>query len=244
LILVIREPTTADQIREMIESLSLYIKMAVDIRQGILAGGGILHADCEAALLEAGCRQEDIWDADWIPDEREVRCEALINIRPRQKNRSMVIQDPVIRGKVEKIVRDLLEGKMTRLDAVRERYMRDGLDVRLGRLAANLPRIAPFSGRMKERGSVAYLLDESKWFIEWMILDASPELQAELAELQIQLAVWHRAWHQGKMEGDRLNEMISQAQAWSDRQLELSGLLKTDVSSVVSDRFCANLHFS
>lgn len=108
---VIRENPTAHQVQEMLESLSLYIKVAVDIRQGILAGGGILHADCEAALLEAGCRQEDIWGADWIPDEREVKFEALINIRPRQGNRSMVIQDPVTRGKVEKIVRDLLGEK-------------------------------------------------------------------------------------------------------------------------------------
>jgi hypothetical protein len=111
LIHVIRENPTAHQVQEMLESLSLYIKVAVDIRQGILAGGGILHADCEAALLEAGCRQEDIWGADWIPDEREVKFEALINIRPRQGNRSMVIQDPVTRGKVEKIVRDLLGEK-------------------------------------------------------------------------------------------------------------------------------------
>ncbi|MBI3596555.1 MAG: hypothetical protein HY203_05315 [Nitrospirae bacterium] len=106
---VIREKATARQIQEMLESLSVYIKVAVDIRLGILAGGGILHADCEALLLEAESRQEDIWGADWIPDEREVRFEALINIRPRQGNRSMEIQDPDIRAKVEKIVRDLLE---------------------------------------------------------------------------------------------------------------------------------------
>ncbi len=106
---VIREKATARQVQEMLESLSVYIKVAVDIRQGILAGGGILHADCEALLLEAECRQEDIWGADWIPDEREVRFEALINIRPRQGNRRMEIQDPAIRAKVEKIVRDLLE---------------------------------------------------------------------------------------------------------------------------------------
>ena len=105
---LIREPATADQLREMLESLSVYIKVAVDIRQGILAGGGILHADCEADLLEAGCRQEDIWGADWIPDEQEVRFEALINIRPRQGNRSMEIQAPAIRAKVETIVRRLL----------------------------------------------------------------------------------------------------------------------------------------
>jgi len=110
LIHVIREKATVSQLQEMLENLSAYIKVAVDIRQGILAGGGILHVDCEAMLLEAGCRQEDIWGADWIPDEREVRFEALINIRPRQDNRSLKIQNPVIRAKVEQIVRKLLEG--------------------------------------------------------------------------------------------------------------------------------------
>ena len=117
---------------------------------------------------------------------------------------------------------------MTRLDAVRERYMQDGLETRLGGLAANLARLASFSGRMKQHGSVEYLLEESKWFIEWNISDASLEIQAELVELQIQLAVWHRAWQQGRMDGDRLHEMISQTRAWSDRLLERSGLLKTD----------------
>jgi hypothetical protein len=93
----------------MSEALSGYLKVAVDIRQELLAGGGIMHADCEAVLLEAGSKQEDLWGADWIPDEREVRFEALINIRPRQDNRSMEIQDQGTRLRVEKIMRDLLE---------------------------------------------------------------------------------------------------------------------------------------
>ncbi len=105
---VIREKATARQVQEMLESLSVYIKVAVDIRQGILVGGGILHADCEALLLEAECRQEDIWGADWIPDEREVRFEALINIRPSQGNRSMEIEDDEVRKAVRRLTFALL----------------------------------------------------------------------------------------------------------------------------------------
>jgi len=112
---------------------------------------------------------------------------------------------------------------MTRFDVIRERYLRDGLNLRLGGLAANLARLASFSSRMKPHKSVEYLLEESKWFIEWNVPDASLEVQAELVALQIQLAVWHRAWQQGRMEGSRLHEMISQARAWSSRILELSG---------------------
>ena len=42
---------TKKQIDEMLETLGVYIKLAVDIRQGILAGGGALHADCEAVRI-------------------------------------------------------------------------------------------------------------------------------------------------------------------------------------------------
>ena len=37
---------------------------AADVRRRILAGGGPMHADCEAALLEDGSVQSDIWGAD------------------------------------------------------------------------------------------------------------------------------------------------------------------------------------
>lgn len=93
----------------MLQTLETYIKLAVDIEHGVLAGGGALQADCEAVLIEDGSRQEDVWGADWIPDTQEVHFEALISIRPRQNNRSMTILDPVVRQKVERIVRFILE---------------------------------------------------------------------------------------------------------------------------------------
>ncbi len=92
----------------MLKSLNSYIKLAVDIKREIIAGGGMLHADCEAALLEDGSKQIDIWGADYLPNTEEVRFEALINIRPKQNNLSMVIEDETIRNKVEKIVKKRL----------------------------------------------------------------------------------------------------------------------------------------
>jgi hypothetical protein len=106
---LLRTRATKQQLDEMLESLSVYIKLAVDTQQGILAGGGELHADCEAALIEAGCRQEDIWGADWSPNRREIRFESLINVKPLL-NRSMIISELSIRQQVEQIIRNLLEG--------------------------------------------------------------------------------------------------------------------------------------
>jgi len=103
---LVKNKATSTQIKEMLQTLDSYIKMAVDVKKEIVAGGGMLHADCEAVLIDDGSRQEDIWGADWLPDTKEVRYEALINIRPRQNNRSMTIQDENIRRKVEKIVKD------------------------------------------------------------------------------------------------------------------------------------------
>ena len=94
----------------MLEELDPIIKLAVDIGRGILAGGGQMHADCEAVLMENGSHQEDLWDANWIPVTQIIEFEALINIRPKQQNMTMAIQDAVIKSKVENISRKLLEG--------------------------------------------------------------------------------------------------------------------------------------
>jgi len=107
---IIRERATKQQLQEMIEILETYIKLAVDVERGILAGGGAMHADCEAVLLEAGSQQEFIWGADWNPSTQEVTFESLINIRPRQNNRSLELQDSNLRAKVEQITRNLLGG--------------------------------------------------------------------------------------------------------------------------------------
>ena len=92
----------------MLQTLETYIKLAVDIQRGILAGGGAMHADCEAVLLENGSRQEDVWGADWNPAAQQVTFESLINIRPRQGNPAMEILDPTIRAQVAHTVQQLL----------------------------------------------------------------------------------------------------------------------------------------
>ena len=107
---IVRDHATKEQMQEMMEVLETYVKLAVDIERGILAGGGAMHADCEAVLLEDGSQQEYIWGADWNPATQEVTFEALINIRPRQNNRSLELQDLDLRTQVEQITRNLLGG--------------------------------------------------------------------------------------------------------------------------------------
>lgn len=111
---LIKDRATKRQIDEMLSDLESYIKVAVDIRQGILAGGGVMHADCEKVLIGAGSKQANIWGADWYPKEKRVAFGSLINIA-RQNKRGvrlkdpMQVQDPPVRQKMEQVIRKLLD---------------------------------------------------------------------------------------------------------------------------------------
>jgi hypothetical protein len=106
---ILRRTATEAETRDMLETLQTYIKLAVDVEREVVVGGGEYHADCEEVLLADGSLQENIWGADWYPDSRTVGFVALINIRPRQGNRGMEIEDPTLRRRIEAIVRRLAE---------------------------------------------------------------------------------------------------------------------------------------
>ena len=113
----------------------------------------------------------------------------------------------------------------TRLSAVRERYMRDGLPTRLGGLATNLMRIASVASHPGNRQVVDSLLEESKFFIEWTAPDATLDKQAVLVELQIRLARWHYGWHRDSADQAKRARLAQEARTWAERVLEMSGLL-------------------
>jgi hypothetical protein len=82
------------------------VKYVVDVRRGVAAVGGELHADAEGLLLASGSRQEDLWGANYFPGrgrDRSIEYVSLINIRPSRGNRSMEIEDPGVRDRVRDI---------------------------------------------------------------------------------------------------------------------------------------------
>jgi len=107
---LLKEKATSEQTQEMLQSYESMIKIVVDIRRRFLAGGGEMHADCESALLDEGSEQDDLWGANWYPNEQRIEFESLINIRPRLGNRSILIQDENLRKQVEAVTLDILGG--------------------------------------------------------------------------------------------------------------------------------------
>lgn len=71
-----------EQLLEMLQEYDNMTKIVVDLRRRVLAGGGEMHCDCEAVLLEGGSEQEDLWGANWFPPQQRIAFESLINIRP------------------------------------------------------------------------------------------------------------------------------------------------------------------
>ena len=111
-------------------------------------------------------------------------------------------------------------------EILRERYLRDAIPIRLGGLAANLRRIRSFTQNAANRDAVESLLDESKYFIEWTAAETEIATAAELVELQVQLARWQHNLARIWTDSEQRQQVGEQSRVWSDRVLDLSGLLR------------------
>ncbi|MBD3367144.1 MAG: hypothetical protein GF405_03075 [Candidatus Eisenbacteria bacterium] len=112
--------------------------------------------------------------------------------------------------------------------SIRERYLRDGVPVRLGGLAANLARIRSFSDQPEHEEVVGRMVRESAMFIEWTAQDIPSDDVAALAELQRDLVRWYQHWHSLWADPERRAEVARDAAQWSTRVLEISGLMSRE----------------
>lgn len=89
------------------------IKAVVDIEKEIIAVDAELHADLEGLLLDEGSAQADLWGINFLTDEDEidefVEFDSLINIRPKQDNRSRYVEDESLRNKILEVVEKWIE---------------------------------------------------------------------------------------------------------------------------------------
>ena len=114
---------------------------------------------------------------------------------------------------------------MKDLSNIRARYVRDALPVRLGGLAADLARIASFSQNPANLAPVVDLMREAAHFIEWCAPESDLESRVTLLELQRRLARWRMRLPQRFPDQTWRGQVIVEAQRWSQRVLEMSGLL-------------------
>jgi len=61
--------------------------------------------------------------------------------------------------------------------------------------------------------------------IEWTAGEADVDTAAELVELQVQLSLWQREWDKIWQDSAQRRQIATASGKWSQRVLELSGLL-------------------
>ena len=83
------------------------IKAVVDVKKKIVGIDANMHADIEQLLLSSGSEQENLWGINLYPNEFGedfIEFDSMINIRPRQNNRSRDVEDLAIREEIVQIV--------------------------------------------------------------------------------------------------------------------------------------------
>ncbi len=109
---IVRRPITrADLATIAAGQFGDMVKAVVDVARGVMVIGAELHSDEEAALLEDGSRQADVWGINLYPEEAGdefVEFDSMINIRPAQGNRSRGVIDDSLRASIRRVVAALV----------------------------------------------------------------------------------------------------------------------------------------
>lgn len=106
---ILKEVIGRDALNDLIDDyFDDMIKGVVDVEREMLAVNAELHADLEAMLLEDGSKKEDLWGINLYPEMDDIddflEFDSLINIRPRQGNRSRGVEDEKTREKIRNVV--------------------------------------------------------------------------------------------------------------------------------------------
>lgn len=81
-----------------------YIKIVVDVETGAMTIGGEWHADGERKLLDAGCKQQNLWGGGLDLKSKQINYSAMTNIKS-QINKTHVIEDIKTREVFDKLVK-------------------------------------------------------------------------------------------------------------------------------------------
>ena len=98
--IILEKPVTRAELIELAENFyGDMVKGVVDVDKELLALDAELHSDLEGLLLGEGSQQEALWGINLYPeaeDEDFLEFDTLINIRPRQGNRSRYVENEEI----------------------------------------------------------------------------------------------------------------------------------------------------
>ncbi len=111
---LVQDEIYLDELKRMSENMfDSLVKAVVDIERQIMVVDAPMHADEEAYLLEEGSKQEYLWGINIYPykwgTSDGIVFDSMINIRPKQGNRSRAVENIQIQNQIIEIVTKLVK---------------------------------------------------------------------------------------------------------------------------------------
>ena len=110
---IVRDLITLEELKAMAAAgFGTLVKAVVDVKTGVMAVDGELHADQEAFMIEDGSSQRDLWGINLYPDvagDDWLEFDSMINLRPASGNRSRGVDAPGVRDQIRNIVTRLVQ---------------------------------------------------------------------------------------------------------------------------------------
>jgi len=96
---------TKGEVQKLRELFDIYIKTVIDIEKKVCCAGCDRHFECEELLLKQGSKQKNIWGGGIDLETKTIDMNSMVNIRPRDDNRSNEIQNPEKRKTYEELTK-------------------------------------------------------------------------------------------------------------------------------------------
>jgi len=111
--IIVADKITMDEIKKLAGFwFEDFVKAVVDLDLQIMAVGGELHADQEAILLARQSKQENLWGINLypgLPEKDWIEFDSMINIRPRQHNKSRGVENEKTRNEIIALITKLVK---------------------------------------------------------------------------------------------------------------------------------------
>jgi hypothetical protein len=105
---------TVSELNDMAKTMyGDFVKAVVDLSEMLLVVDAEMHSDEEQYLLEHGSKQQNLWGINLYPkkygSDQFVEFDSMINIRPRQQNRSRSVENEQIRQRILDLIGQKVE---------------------------------------------------------------------------------------------------------------------------------------
>jgi len=108
MVVILKNRATKGELTKLAKHFHGYIKVVVDVKEGILAGGTDRHFDQKQILLSRGSKQDSVWGGGVDIETGEIDYNSIINLRPNQDNPSRDILSRKVRLEFDKLIKRLI----------------------------------------------------------------------------------------------------------------------------------------